>query len=889
MKKNKKHHRKNHYRLWVGIIATTMAVSSMEAMCSTAAYAADGETVMVLESIPVTAPENTVEVPANIIPENTVEVIPENTAEVIPENTAEVIPENPAEAVIEGGENSETAGGSDVQEQIPEIQQPEEQKSEIQQPEGQEAEIQQPAEQEVEAQQPAVMQTAAPAAEEVKETEEAATPEETATPEEAVEEAPTMLMRFAAPGGNTEAAPAQAEGTSIEIYVTDRSGNPCGTGDKMFVFLTGPNNDRITGVLDENGRLTVTQVYDQNGNNLHEIPAGTYRMILAGEKQVKDVTGTTRYDQNNFDTYQNGQKLDGSSTLSFSDTITVSKDMTNQVNIQLQEKEGVAYSAEDIYKQIGDAANYGIYTRELSLGADSEATIAVETVKYLGSNYGMSDNNYNATNNTLHVTGSVTENDAPVPGVPVTVKLYKNGTLVQTVSCTTDEAGRIEYSFEHLRDGNYTVSMEDEDEIVSSEENIAIKPNTSYVGSAANAQSLNKMRGAGYLIVGDDELYNALVNDQEILAHGITVEKGSVDINESMNRMESLSSTLSQASTSSSVKVYDMSAAEFNRKNYHFRSSGKDYILVNVDMTGYSDFYFQGEHYIDGVQMMADFKNDTSNRIIFNFITKDGDTVKPYEGTLRTGSMTTGMILAPSATVYGACGNHGGTIVAGSYTHNTGEVHEKKASIDKLIDLMIRKKLPEPEIVEPEPEPQPEPEPEIVEPEPEPQPEPEPEIVEPEPEPQPEPEPEIVEPEPEPQPEPELEIPEEPPVRRILREEPEEPTPDPVPETPVPENPKEENPTVENPTPAPETPAVSEPTNEPTPEPEESTGTVLGAGRSGEVLGEERTQKVLGAERAHTGDESGLNYWIALMGASAAALAAFCLKHLKKEEEEEDI
>ena len=66
---------------------------------------------------------------------------------------------------------------------------------------------------------------------------------------------------------------------------------------------------------------------------------------------------------------------------------------------------------------------------------------------------------------------------------------------------------------------------------------------------------------------------------------------------------------------------------------------------------------------------------------------------------------------------------------------------------------------------------------------------------------------------------------------------------------------------------------------------------MLGAGRSGEVLGEERAQtgKVLGAERAHTGDESGLNYWIALMGASAAALAAFCLKHLKKEEEEEDI
>ena len=125
MKKNKKHHRKNHYRLWVGIIATTMAVSSMEAMCSTAAYAADGETVMVLESIPVTTPENTVEV--------------------IPENAVEVIPENPAEAVIEGGENSETAGGSDVQEQIPEVQQPEEQKSEIQQPEGQEAEIQQPA------------------------------------------------------------------------------------------------------------------------------------------------------------------------------------------------------------------------------------------------------------------------------------------------------------------------------------------------------------------------------------------------------------------------------------------------------------------------------------------------------------------------------------------------------------------------------------------------------------------------------------------------------------------------------------------------------------------------------------------------------------------------
>ncbi|MBP3218258.1 MAG: hypothetical protein J6M46_07800, partial [Lachnospiraceae bacterium] len=127
--------------------------------------------------------------------------------------------------------------------------------------------------------------------------------------------------------------------------------------------------------------------------------------------------------------------------------------------------------------------------------------------------------------------------------------------------------------------------------------------------------------------------------------------------------------------------------------------------------------------------------------------------------------------------------------------------------------------------------------------------------------------------------------------------------PEPIPEEKIkrrtiPDDPTPAEPKVEEPTPEPEKPVVEEPVSQPEPEtpaieePEQTQpeGNVLGAGRNGSVMGAERTpaSRVLGAERAHTGDENNLIYWIALMVWSAAALAVYCMKALRKNEEEEE-
>ncbi|MBQ9644121.1 MAG: hypothetical protein IJV26_08815, partial [Lachnospiraceae bacterium] len=132
MKGNRKHYRRSHYRLWIGAISTAMVVSSMEAVCTTAAYAAEEDSPVVLEAIPEGAVEVTVgtEVSSesgsstvvseaaegssvNSAAEAGQEMAAENTAENTTENNVENTEENAAE---NAAENMGNASEIDVEE-----------------------------------------------------------------------------------------------------------------------------------------------------------------------------------------------------------------------------------------------------------------------------------------------------------------------------------------------------------------------------------------------------------------------------------------------------------------------------------------------------------------------------------------------------------------------------------------------------------------------------------------------------------------------------------------------------------------------------------------------------------------------------------------------------
>jgi len=124
---------------------------------------------------------------------------------------------------------------------------------------------------------------------------------------------------------------------------------------------------------------------------------------------------------------------------------------------------------------------------------------------------------------------------------------------------------------------------------------------------------------------------------------------------------------------SSSVGVYDMTAAELNRYNSNpleikgFQTGCKGSIIINVDCSGVSEINMpRAQIWIDGVQQSAnEVKEFSTGKVIWNFINE--------ENTIINTNVMTGMVVAPSAIV-NIKQNLNGTVVAKNVTI-TAESH----------------------------------------------------------------------------------------------------------------------------------------------------------------------------------------------------------------------
>ena len=135
--------------------------------------------------------------------------------------------------------------------------------------------------------------------------------------------------------------------------------------------------------------------------------------------------------------------------------------------------------------------------------------------------------------------------------------------------------------------------------------------------------------------------------------------------------------------SSSDAQVYYVKASEL-KHDMDISSNGNKYIIMNVDMSDVgSAFTLPGQYKIDGTAIQANFENQKESQILWNFY--DYNTDKVYEGTITQGSKMTGIILAPKCTVNGAPGNLGGTVIADTYNHTTGEIHGVRPYVESQI------------------------------------------------------------------------------------------------------------------------------------------------------------------------------------------------------------
>ena len=490
----------------------------------------------------------------------------------------------------------------------------------------------------------------------------------------------------------------------------------------FYVFITGPNNDRITKTIDVQngvGSAAISQIYDQNGGNIHDLNNGNYSVILATRKN-SDITETTRYDQNNVNTINNGDVILGEYKVSSPGSINYNKDGTNILNITAKGMGTTPYSKSSILSSLGRTTDFGAFAKNYKQGADTESTVAAENAT-INADYGFSNNNFQFVNNTLTVSKTYTKNGQPVANKQVEIKVYRDdiNTLVGSKTGTTDGNGYFSLTFDHLTDGSYKVVevingqevssnkvVKDDDNndvnVTFSESNpITIHTgysNINYFTNITNSNILNKCRTPGVIVVGNSQDYNTYKSYSKTGLELIQASdsasdyRQTIDFDSTLDNLADLSKNLASATTSSDVQVYYLSANDIAKKENKFYTNGKSYIVVNVDLTGKDSHNVEGEFCIDDQKISADFGHGDQGRdtkILFNFYTNNNGVKEAYSGTLNQGSMMTGVILAPKATYNGATGNLGGTIIAKTYTHNSGEIHQEKtvSSVSKSIDI----------------------------------------------------------------------------------------------------------------------------------------------------------------------------------------------------------
>ena len=515
--------------------------------------------------------------------------------------------------------------------------------------------------------------------------------------------------------------------TATFRYLDDK-GNPVHSEKVVYVFLTSKKNDhRKTFKLQANSTSRIVlEAYDQNGSNKHPLEDDEYDVVVATQKtdQNVQVTDSTKFDQNQFTEVKDGQIVNGSYKLTIIKNVDMRNKNNGSIEIIVRSLEGRKYTTEEVLPKLDLADGFGVFARNFWLNADIESTIAVEKAHTLESYFGLSQNNYNGFYDSSEVHKIVVSKkyvkyvnnvETPASGEEVTILLNKSDDStkpLKTQTCVTDEKGRCNVSFEDVKAGSYSISEKVNGNIVSKtesvqdengnnvtvtipdENNITISKqnvNYNYIGDADENIQVEKftLREPGTLVVDSQNLYDKLNNNEKFngsenkikLVKSDTKDYPKIDFNSEFDSLNDVSVKLVNAIDSDDIKVYYLTADQIKEKKINFSTDKKEYIIVNVDCTGIDSntrVEVGGENLRDGKSEVGEtFVFEAGSKVIYNFYQKDGDNVKPFEGTIETKSSTAGILLVPSATVYGATGNHSGTIIAKDYHHTTGEVHQQ--------------------------------------------------------------------------------------------------------------------------------------------------------------------------------------------------------------------
>ena len=503
----------------------------------------------------------------------------------------------------------------------------------------------------------------------------------------------------------------QQSAGSLEVEVqvtTDGTTIDTSHSGSIYMYLQGDNNHRILKKVDISngvGSVSADQLYDQNGQNPSPVnPNADYTITFF------EYTGNSQLQENqNYEHVQQHEKKKvgiGDYTLGDCKLITIPSSVRSgtkaTVVMKAMGKTEASYSAID--SDLGVANDFGAFVKTLSIGADVEATLAANTVVSLGHSYNFSDNNYKAVNNKIIITKTFTDKDGkPKANASVTLKLYRDKELVGTQTVTTGSDGKATAEFQHLLYGNYTFYEVINNEEIKVDGKTEEGINVTYTGNAGiiienkgfsnysyfnnvevSGNDLDHARG-GFIVLNN--AYEAHKNDNMTNAR---IEKAGenefpqIDFDTYFSTtLPKVSKSIAAMKSSSDAQVYYVKASEL-KHDMDISSNGNKYIIMNVDMSDVgSAFTLPGQYKIDGTAIQANFENQKESQILWNFY--DYNTDKVYEGTITQGSKMTGIILAPKCTVNGAPGNLGGTVIADTYNHTTGEIHGVRPYVESQI------------------------------------------------------------------------------------------------------------------------------------------------------------------------------------------------------------
>lgn len=339
------------------------------------------------------------------------------------------------------------------------------------------------------------------------------------------------------------------------------------------------------------------------------------------------------------------------------------------------------YTVDTVIEKLGEMLNYGVFTKEIATYCHTESTIAAEKATALGE-YGFSSNNFNMISNKLTVNYDAGEKE-------LTLVLLRNG--AEYAKKNVKGAGS--EVFDRIPGGSYEAKLMENGEYVSvgGEATIVVPEtysNVSYIGKLDGTSSIGMPVGPGVVLLNDKDDYENNKNYNARQNVSVVYTENTIDFDANLGNASEVSKMLANAKTGGSFKVYNLTSSTINSNdvvNNGFKSDGYDYILINLDMTGKTDAYIQGNYKRDNKSLSANFSGDWKHqaKMIYNIYTVENGNPVPYTGIVREQNPLTGILLAPEATVYGA-GNHGGIIIAGKYFHTKGEVHQMRADAESF-------------------------------------------------------------------------------------------------------------------------------------------------------------------------------------------------------------